>query len=107
MGLGGAALQVAKARFLGREQPRRPDISAHEYGCGRAQIGADPFQDGADFGLALLGEGEPAFQPLGGEWHQAAIDDVAGVLEVGGEGEDGSDALLVASLSVSGSSRAT
>src|SRR6266404_1113962 len=47
-----------------------------------------PLEHGADLGLAFGREGEAAFQALGGDRDQALVDDVAGMFEIGDEGED-------------------
>ena len=76
-----------------------PRVLGQEGGARRAQVRRQPRQQRAHLRLALGREGEAALQPLRRVGHHVAREDVAGVLQVGGEGHQRRDPALVSAKS--------
>jgi hypothetical protein len=88
-------LDVAEVRFLIGQSPGGAVISGHEGGCRQAQIGAETIEHRAHVGTTAAGEHESALELAPERRHCAAIDRIAGKLQVGRKGENGGEPFIV------------
>jgi len=65
----------------------RARVLGHEHGRRCPRIAGQPL-DLADFLSTGLRKADPAFDVFGGKRHQALLDDIAGMLEIGRECQD-------------------
>ena len=82
------ALALAEADLLLEQLPGHADVAADEDGERQLDGVEDLAVEGVDVARALFGEAQPVPDLLGGELDQVLVDDVADMLEVGGEGDD-------------------
>ena len=99
--LSGARMSVTKCASVARVSSSRktsfspsscraaPRVFGHEHGRGGPRVADQPLDHLPDFVAALASEkSDAALDALGGERHQALLEDIAGMLDVGREGED-------------------
>ena len=75
-------------RLAGDQPARHGDVALHEDGERQAQALDGLGVQALDLGETCRREAQAAFDLLGRELHQVAVDDVADMLEIGGEGQD-------------------
>ena len=101
MAVGGKALELAERDLLLEQLAGHADIARDENIEGELQVLHQPRVHVADLPKALGRELQLVTDLLVRQLHQVLVDDVADMLEVGGEGDDvdGAAAVLVASVS--------
>ena len=87
MRFGGAALEFAEADLLAQQLARHAHVARHEDVQRQRQIVRQPLVHARDLGEALVGEAQIVLDLLGRQLHQVLVDDVADMLEIGGEGQ--------------------
>ena len=88
MRLGRPRLKIPEDLLFSQQAARGSCIVGHEHGRRGLHIAGEPFEHAADLRLTLDREGEATLEPLGADRHQTLLHDIAGVFEVGDEGED-------------------
>jgi len=63
-------------------------VLGHEHGSGGPRVAGQPFDHLADLLAAGFREADATPYALGGQRHQTLLDDIAGMLEIGREGQD-------------------
>ena len=84
----------AKLLLLGREEPRGPHVLRHEQACCLSRVGDQTLRGTDDLVLFFCREAQPSLVHSVREAERSA-DDVAGLLEIGHEGQDFVDATVV------------
>ena len=83
--VGGTQFELPKNFLFPEELGGSARNLGHEHGRRRPRIASQPVDHLADLLSARFREADTAFDAPGGERHQALLDDVAGVLEIGRE----------------------
>src|SRR6202140_3958241 len=78
---------LSKHLLFAEELAGRPRVFGDEHGRGRPCVADQPVHHFTDLLPADFREADTAFDALGGKRHQALLDDIAGVLEIGRECE--------------------
>src|ERR1700726_4564950 len=79
---------LSKDLLFAEELAGRARVFGHEYGRGRPCVADQPVHHFTDLLPAGFREADATFDALGGKRHQALLDDIAGMLEVGCECQD-------------------
>ena len=84
---GSALFGQAQVGLFLQQLARHFHIARHEQVAGHLQVGGDAMVEVGQFGQAFLREGQLVLDLLLRQLHQVLVDDVADMLQVGGEGQ--------------------
>src|SRR5579883_806054 len=88
MAVGGLRLGFADRRLLGHQPARKVEVTRGEDVERQAQILQHARMEGPELGHAFGRKGVAVLDLLACQFHQVLVDDIADMLEVGGEGQD-------------------